>query len=53
MRKSALLLLLAGLVLPALAAKDVPPQSNVLNRITAGQLEQVLAAAHDKPDDDI
>jgi hypothetical protein len=52
MRKSALLLLLAGLVLQALAAKDVPPQSNVLNRITVWQLEQVLAAAHDKPDEE-
>jgi hypothetical protein len=52
MRKSALLLLLAGLVLPALAAKDIPPQSNVLNRISVGQLEQVLAAAHDKPDEE-
>jgi VWFA-related protein len=40
MRKLALLLLLAGIALPAGAAKS----------ITVEQLEQVLAAAHGKPD---
>src|SRR6202041_4090715 len=40
MRKLALLLLLAGIALPAVAARNV----------TVEQLEQVMAAAHGKPD---
>ena len=40
MRKVALLLLLAGIALPALAAR----------RVTVAQLQQILDAAHGKPD---
>ena len=43
MRKSGLLLLMVGIAFPAFAAK----------RVTVEQLEQVLAAAHGKPDADI
>jgi hypothetical protein len=37
--------LLAGLALPALAAKDAP-----VAKVTVAQLEQALATAHDRPD---
>ena len=43
MRKLGLLLLLAGIAFPAFAAK----------RVTVEQLEQVLAAAHGKPDAEV
>ena len=43
MRKLGLLLLLVGIAFPALAAK----------RVTVEQLEQLLAAAHGKPDAEV
>jgi len=48
MRKLTVLLLLAGMALPAFAAKDIPT-----TKVTIAQLEQALAAAHGKPDADL
>ena len=45
MRRLFSLFLLAGLALPALAAKDAP-----VAKVTVAQLEQALATAHDRPD---
>jgi hypothetical protein len=45
MRKLTVLLFLAGMALPVLAAKEVAKE-----KVTVAQLEQVLATAHGKPD---
>ena len=52
MRKLSLLLLLAGIATVALAQKGAASHS-LLKRITVEQLEQVLTAAHGKPDAEV
>jgi hypothetical protein len=48
MRKLTILILLAGMALPAFAANDVKSEM-----VSVAQLEQALAAAHGKPDADL
>ena len=48
MRRLFSLFLLAGLALPAFAAKDA-----TVAKVTVAQLEQALATAHDRPDAEV